>query len=314
MLKVAITGANSFIGSHLIEKLSSLNVTINALYRNAPRMNNHYNNVHFYSGNLLESATLKDFIKGCDVVINLSYLWEHDCTQNLEAIRNLADTCVSHKIKRFIHCSTTSVYGTVVINSVDEDTPCNPQTEYAKTKFALENYLLEHYISSFEIMILRPTQVFGPRGKNLLKLADDLIKGSSLKNYLKSSLMAKKPMNLVCVDNVVGAIEYLVYLKKSNKFIYIVSDDDAKANNFHQVESYLMSQLKIPDYFFPYCSLPLFLYKNLSRIMGKGSINPKTIYYGKNLTDAGYIKPVKFEDGLAKFMEWYKLRIGNKVR
>lgn len=309
MLKIAITGANSFIGSHLLEKLSHLDLTINALSRNSHLQNTFYNNVTLYSGDLLEPSTLECFIKGCDIVINLSYLWEGSYTQNLEAIENLAKICAFHKIKRFIHCSTTSVYGEIKENIVDEDTHCNPQTEYAKTKRAIENYLLENYNDSFELIILRPTQVFGPKGKNLVKLADDLVRGSSFKNYLKSCLMAKKPMNLVCVDNVVGALEYLIHIKKPKELIYIISDDEVKENNFQHVENYLMNQFKIP-YLIPSFSLPLLFYKNFYQMLGKGAINPRSVYCGKNLSEAGYIKPVQFEEGLEKFVNWYRENIG----
>lgn len=305
MLKIAVTGASSFIGSHLLENLSRKNITINALSRNVQPTDIIYNNVTRYSGNLLEKKTLINFIKGCDVVVNLSYLWEENCAKNLEAINNLAILCADHQIKRLIHCSTTSVYGNIEADVVDENAPCSPQTQYSKTKLAIENYLLENHAHSFEIAILRPTQVFGPKGKNLVKLAHNLTQGFVIKNYLKSCLMAKRPMNLVCVDNVIGALDYLIHLKDLREHVYIISDDEIKENNFQHVENYLMNQLQTPPYFIPQLPLPLFLYKNFYRLICKGTINPNIVYLGKNLTKSGYIKPVSFEEGLTKFINWY---------
>lgn len=305
MLKIGITGANSFIGTHLLEKLSRQNLTIHALSRTQQISNISYDNVSFYTGNLLDGSTLLNFIKGCDVVVNLAYLWEENYTQNLQSIENLAKICAANDIRRFIHCSTTSVYGNVLTDIVDEKPPCNPQTNYARTKLAIENYLLENYSNIFELAILRPTQVFGPRGKNLVKLADDLSQGSAFQNFLKSCLMAKRPMNLVCVDNVVGALDYLIHLNRFDNLIYIISDDEVEENYFHKVEQYLMDKLKIPDYFMPNLPLPLSVYKNFYRMLGKGTINPRTVYLGKNLADSGYIKPVSFKEGLTKFVNWY---------
>lgn len=123
MLKIGITGANSFIGTHLLEKLSRQNLTIHALSRTQQISNISYDNVSFYTGNLLDGSTLLNFIKGCDVVVNLAYLWEENYTQNLQSIENLAKICAANDIRRFIHCSTTSVYGNVLTDIVDEKTP-----------------------------------------------------------------------------------------------------------------------------------------------------------------------------------------------
>jgi nucleoside-diphosphate-sugar epimerase len=304
-MRIAITGANSFIGKHLLTHLASLeNVTINALAREHPSKGNKENIIN-YCGDLLERSTLNNFIENCDVIINLAYLWKTSAEENIRAIDNLAAICAQYNVKRFIHCSTISVYGDVKSDIIDENTSCNPKTNYAKIKWAIENHLLSNYAQTFEIAILRPSRVFGPGGKNLLKLAHDLKNGSRFNNYIKSCLSSKRAMNLVSVNNVVAALVHLVNKNAFENKIYLITDDEIKGNNYCKVESYLIKSLKAKSYLISPWPLPLFIYEFFYKFLGRGTINAKTIYVGKNLSEEGFVKPFKFHDELEDFVKWY---------
>lgn len=305
MQKFIITGASSFIGRHLLDELGQDHaIKVLSSKRDYPDFFN-VANITVHTGNLLDKNSLSSFVETDSTVINLAYLWQESQEQNLQAIENLATLCVKNNIKRFIHCSTTSVYGNIKTNMVDENSFCAPQSQYAKTKLALEKHLLENYRDKFEIAILRPTQVFGAYGKNLLKLANDLKNGSSLKNYMKSCLMAKRNMNLVSVKNVVSAIKFLAQAKHLQEKIFIISDDESEPRYYADIEAYLMQQLAIKNYNIPVLPLPLFIYKSVYKFFKKEDINPRTIYINKNLENMGFVKAAKFADGLASFISWY---------
>lgn len=106
--------------------------------------------------------------------------------ENTTTIQNIGEACVKVKIKRMIHCSTAIVVGRAHETNVDEDTICHPTDTYTYIKLTVERVLLEKYGDQFETVILRLTAVFGPGGKNLLKLANDLIYGNHITNYFKS--------------------------------------------------------------------------------------------------------------------------------
>nr|HAT8714112.1 NAD-dependent epimerase/dehydratase family protein [Legionella jordanis] len=305
MMKIAITGANSFIGQHLLKRLADEPVQVNALFNKSSSLTVEAENINWLQGNLLIPTNLNELLRNCDVVINLAYLWQGSKEDNLNALENLARLCIQNKVKRFIHCSTSSVYGSLQAKVVDENSPCIPKTDYAKTKLEMEKFLLNNYSSVFEVAIIRPTQVFGPGGRNLIKLADDIKYGSRIKNYFKSCLLSKRNMNLVPVQQVVEALCHLVQVKPLTKHIYLVSDDE-NTHTYSELEAYLMKRLNSKPYKFPKIPLPLFLYKNLYRLLGRGKINPKMLYLGKNLQETGYNQGDYFKTHLDEFIHWYQ--------
>lgn len=309
MYEIAITGANSFIGSHLLDLLSNRDdVEIKILiHKNSNTVKSNRRNISMFRGDLLKPETLTGLInQGCTVV-NLAYLSERSKQENLTAITNIVETCAKSKIRRLIHCSTAAVAGRISNNIVTENTICNPINEYEITKLEIEKLLFEKSRDKFEVVILRPSAVFGPGGKNLLKLADDLRKGNRTVNYLKSCLFNTRRMNLVYVSNVVSVIEFLIRTEnKIDSEVFIISDDEYSSNNYRFIENYLIKNLGYKDYMIPNIPIPAFVLKVLLKLGQKSNINPAIVYDCHKLLNTGFKKPTLFEDGLANFVNWYK--------
>jgi nucleoside-diphosphate-sugar epimerase len=218
------------------------------------------------------------------------------------------NACVAAKIKRIIHCSTVAVVGPTSEKNVTELTQCRPISSYGKTKLKIENIIIETGRNNFEVIVVRPTSVFGPNGAPLQKLTNNLIvSGAKLTNYLRSSLFGVRSMNLVSVANVVAAIEFLINERKKIYFeIFILSDDDSSLNNFIGVENYLINYFKLDGYSIPRMKLPLVFLELILRIMRRNSTNPKCIYLSNKLKNWGFNKPVKLDEALAEYALWYK--------
>ena len=306
---IAITGATGFIGLHLLDHLAhQKDIQIRMLiHRDINNKILNRDNIIYVEGDLLKFETLnKLIVPGCTVV-NLVYLRDCSKQENLSAIANLAEACAKAKIKRFIHCSTVVVAGNVKDDVITEKTPCSPVNIYEKTKLKIENLLLEKYGGLFEVVILRPTAVFGPGGKNLLKLANDLRYSNRIINYLKSCLFNYRKINLVYIDNVVSSIAFLIDTdKKIDREIFIVSDDEYHANNYRDVEQFLMRSFGYKDYLLPRVPLPFFILTSILKLAGKSNLNPTSVYDCQKLLSAGFKKPVLFEEGLVCFTDWYK--------
>jgi len=309
---VVVLGAGSFIGSHLLAALAlRQDLQVRALVRqHVGPTESEAAGIQMYKGDLLQPEALSRILaKGC-TVINLAYLRQADLAANLEAITNLAEACAGTQIKRLIHCSTATVAGKTKVNPVDESSPCEPCTNYDATKCAIERLLLDRYKTQFELAIVRPSAVFGPNGKNLLKLAHHISKGNRLANYVKSCLSHSRSMNLVCVDNVVAAILFLSdTANKLSDSIYIVSDDDDARNNYRSVEKHLMQRLGTADYKLPVVPLPHSFLKMILKLSGRSCSDIMRVYLGRNLTAAGFVKPVGLKDGLDRFAAWYRERL-----
>ena len=307
---VCVTGATGFTGKHLVTSLlCRKEIRIRVLvHRNI--QDNLFNNerITVIKGDLLCPETLDRFCEKNATIINLAYLREQPRQNNLAAINNLLDSCEKAKIQRFIQCSSISVFGRVSIDSVTENTPCNPLNDYEITKMKIEEAIFKRVHSVFKTVILRPTAIFGPGGKNLLKLANDLKSKHKIANYIKSCLFSKRKMNLVSVYNVVAAIQLLMQMdnRKINREVFIISDDEAEANNFSYVENYLLKSLGLAAYPFPTIPVPKLVLKMLLKIVGKSNYNPCTVYSCQKLQEIDFKKTISFEDGLADFVSWYK--------
>lgn len=306
MTHIAVIGASGFIGENLLADLAERRESeVRVLTRSRKVGSQNGSHVFFIEGDLLKPETLDVlFEPGC-TVINLAYLASGSKRDNLDAMTNLAEACARKRVKRLIHCSTAVVAGSSKEDWVDESTLCNPVTEYEKTKLEIESVLFEKSLGVFEFTILRPTAVFGPGGKNLLKLAKELEMDSLWSNYARSCLFYRRSMNLVCVENVVAALIFLLDADgKIDREIFIVSDDDAPMNNYRDIETRLLDKL---GKHFPVKSvpLPLMFLGVFRQILGKPAVNLTVKYSDKKLASFGFKKPQSLEDGIELFASYY---------
>lgn len=305
--RVVIIGASGFIGQHLIRELiKKEGIEIRVLVHQTPIKIQE--GISYIEGDLLRLSSLDDLLSEDSVVINLAYLPNN----NPQAMKNLAISCEKNRVKRLIHCSTAVVVGSTQTDFIREDTTCRPTSEYQISKFVIENDLLKLSKGKFELTILRPTAVFGDGGKNLLKLVNDLIDGNMLLNYSKSCIYGHRSMNLVSVENVVSALFFLLDSKNIDREIFIISDDDAKINNYRDVEERL---LKIFDksYCVPRVPIPKFILTTILRVIGKLSISPYVKFSDKKLCELGHIKTQAFDQALSTFAEKSKFLRSTRV-
>lgn len=305
---ISIIGASGFIGNHLLESLSTRQDTqIRVLVHRRAISYENYPNLIFIEGDLMNLNSLEDLVKPGCTVINLAYLTSSPIQDNLEAMRHLSGICAKNHVKRLIHCSTAVVAGRVNQDVIYENTICRPNSDYEVAKLRIEHVLMEGALNRFEISILRPSAVFGPGGKNLLKLAHELLKSNPWKLYLKSCLFNRRSMNLVCIQNVVAALVFLLDTEqKVDREVFIVSDDDSPINNYQDIENILMMKLKIMPYIVPRIPIPSILLNMLLYLTGKSIANSRVKFSDGKLSSLGFKKPIQLEIGLASFADWYK--------
>lgn len=304
-IAVCITGSTSFIGRHLIDNLLSGRMyQVRCLSRSPEGISFAGNGcASIFQGDLLVKKTLQEFLTPECTVVNLAFDPNATYRQNLQAARNLGFACAEMKIARLIHCSTAMVAGAVRDRIVDETTPCRPVSTYERSKFGIEGVLRASAKGKFDLVILRPTAVFGLGGRNLVKLLKALHRGSSAGNYLRSSLFNRRAMNLVAVETVVECIRFFVELDQEvNGEAFIVSQDEDPLNNFECVERIMMSAIGRLPYAIPKLPMPAFALGVALRFAGKSYIDPHRLFISRRLGEIGFLKRISLEDAIIRFV------------
>jgi UDP-glucose 4-epimerase len=176
-LKVVVTGAGGFIGSHLSDRLSTNNdlVLIDdfsiGLRENLREVEN-LTNVRILEADITERDTMLDVMAGADVVFHLAISclrtsinrpeMSHDI--NAGGTLNVCMAAREHGVKRFIYVSSSEIYGTAETAPMSEEHPCRPITVYGASKLAGELYALAYWRTyGVPVAVVRPFNTYGPR-------------------------------------------------------------------------------------------------------------------------------------------------------
>lgn len=297
---ITILGGTGFLGSHLIHFLSrDVNLNLTVLVHKDKRLCKQYPNVRFIKGNCFSKVSLpRAFTKNC-IVINLTYFG----LQSSLALDNISNMCIKFKSLKLIHVSTAIVDGSSSDNVITEDSPCYPESSYEIAKYRSEIFLKEKLKDKINLIILRPTAIFGENCKNLIQNLKFIKYKNIFLNYLKSCVFSERKMNLVSVENVASALLFLVNSKSIQDETFIISDDDDNLNNYRSIESLFLNKLN-KKYFIPPVNFPPFFLRSLLFIIRKSSTNPYKIYSDSKLAKFGFEKPFVFYSSLNKYMVW----------
>jgi len=309
--KICIIGGTGFIGRHLISELQNEayhNVRI--LTRDERISTSQHSPFQITQGDLLDPDSLNRFIAHDSTVINLAYLSGSSLNLNLKATENIIDACLKKGVTRLIHSSTAVVAGCIKDNVINENTACIPVTSYEKFKLEIENILIKRLNGKSELIILRPTAVFGRHGKNLIKVASDLVSMPALITSLKTALFYKRRLNLVCVENVVSAILFLIQINdRMDGERFIISDDDEKENNYFDIINLLANHFghrPVKVFYMPY---RYHILRMLLIASKRSNTNAHRNYSSKKLFGLGFKKSIQFSEGVRRFATWYQQSI-----
>jgi NAD dependent epimerase/dehydratase len=178
--RVLVTGADGFIGSHLVEHLLRAGTHVTALAQ--------YNSFNFWgwledissldqiqvvTGDIRDSHFCLSLAKNVDMVFHLAALIpipysyrapESYVETNIKGTLNLCQAALEGAVQKFIHLSTSEVYGSAKYIPMDENHPLQAQSPYSASKIGADAIATSFY-NSFQlpVIIARPFNVYGPR-------------------------------------------------------------------------------------------------------------------------------------------------------
>jgi len=179
---VLVTGATGFIGSHLVERLLHEGCAVRALahYRSDRRPGHlarldpgDLKRVELVWGDVCDRDLTIGATRGIDVVFHLaaligipySYQAPSSYVQtNVVGTLNMLQAARDWGVERFVHTSTSEVYGSAQYTPIDESHPLVAQSPYAASKIGADQ-LAESFYRAFDVAVVtvRPFNTYGPR-------------------------------------------------------------------------------------------------------------------------------------------------------
>lgn len=305
---IALTGSSGFLGRYMVRLLAeNVPVEIKGLTRQP--LASEYANVEYIRGDIQDLNNIRNFIEPDCTVINLAYSNITAHADAIEATERFVELCAESGIKRLIHCSSVAVYGRQS-GVVTEDTPCDPYDDYGKTKLAIDQILLDKTQGRFELVILRPTVVFGAGGDALMSLVSDLLHRNKIVNYLRSSLFGMRHTHLVPVEYVARAFLFCCqYEGKFARDIYNISMDESVLNNFYNVETILAQALEARVLPYPLLPIPKLILEAILMLAKRPVVNTRVVYSGDRLKNLGFSEEGDLESKLRDFAIFHRSRL-----
>lgn len=175
-----MTGADGFIGSHLAEALVEEGARVLALCQynslnqwgwleDSPRVSD----MEVVTGDIRDSHFCSGLTNNVDIVFHLAALIaipysyrapESYVDTNVKGTLNLCQAAMKSGVQKFVHTSTSEVYGTAQYVPINERHPLAPQSPYSASKIGADAMALSFYYSfNVPVVVARPFNAYGPR-------------------------------------------------------------------------------------------------------------------------------------------------------
>lgn len=323
-LKVLVTGATGFIGSHVADKLLAKGYEVRCIARRTSNLRwLEGKDIQIISASLGDKASLREAVAGVDYIYHVAGLtfarnFDEFIAGNRDATRNLLEVAseFAPNLKRFLFVSSQTVVGPSpsLDKPIDETTPCNPLTSYGKSKKAAEDVVLS-FKGKIPFTIVRAPAVYGPRDTAIF----DIFR--TVKMGLGTMIgFNEKFISLIHSEDLSRGIIEAAESTKALDNIYFVSSE----------EFYTWKQLidiignKMGKKFILKLRLPhsvVLTVAGISEFFGKFSSKPPVFNYEKGIdfiqtywtcstqkaiNDFGYRQKMSIESGMEDTIKWYK--------
>ena len=275
---VCILGATGFIGARTLRRFAGREVRV-------------------LQGSADDPAALDRTLLADCVVLNFVYGGAADARRIAEAV---GAACARRKVRRLVQVSSIDVYGTTPGALIDEGSPCRPETDYQRAKYACEEIFAA--ATAYEVVILRPAAVFGPGGRNLESLAQRVLRQPWPLRYARACAMGRRRMHVVDVEHVAAATQWAAsapLAEPAERFI--VAQDEEAQNNYASLEAFFVQHLGRAAYPLPPISVPAGVQRLALRMA-----EPQRRYSSAKLAARGFRGPRPFAAALDEYADWMR--------
>lgn len=322
--KYLVTGANGFIGSHIVDSLVTKRKRVKILIRKNSNINNieeHIRNksIEIVYGDLRDKESLKKALDECTIICNSGALTDLSASHkdlfdvNVHSLKTMLELASKRPISRFVQISSIGAFDKhhSVIN---ERTPLNPINSYELSKVEGERIALSFFKEKrLAVTILEPSAVYGRRVNIGFPYMLEVLR----KEMMRYPVNENNLLNLVYVTDVVEAIELAIEKEKAIGERFIIGGE--KSYTYKEIVEAAAYELGIPP---PTKHIPLSIAKSfvfvnqcISKIR-KRKPELVTNYFDYITTDMniditkartilGFKPKVELKEGMREMVDWY---------
>lgn len=315
MKTILVTGGAGFIGSnfvgHIFKKYKDYKIIVLDALTYAGNIENISQDVRsserfeFWYGDVNNIDLVSDLVGRSDVVVHFAaethvarslYLNRVFFVTDVLGTQSVANAVLKHidRIERFIHISTSEVYGSALYEPMDENHPLNPTTPYAAAKAGADR-LVHSYVVSYDIpaVIIRPFNNYGP-SQHLEKVIPRFITSALLGEPLTIHGDGSAARDWIFVEDTAEAVDKAVHAPL----------DKVKGEVFNVGVGVSISILKIAEMI---CDIFGLDRKQLEFVEERfGQVKKHISSTEKSTSVIGFKPNVDFNEGIKRMIEWYK--------
>jgi len=317
-----VTGANGFVGSHLVDYLLSKNFEVRCIVRKSSNLRwLKDKDVKIFDCGLFDKEGLREAFKGANYIFHVAGVVKAKNEEgyfrgNVESTKILLEVAseVKDHIKKFIMVSSQTVSGPSLEGKpVTEETEPNPLTTYARSKLKQEQLVLS-YKDVFPVTICRAPAIYGERDTEIFIYFQVFNRGLTTMIGFD-----KKELSLLHVADLAEGLYLAALSEKANGEIYFISSE--KFYTWDEIGAITSRVLNKKAFRIRIPHLIVFIIAVVAQFFAMFSSKPATlnIEKAKDLTqrywtcdtskamkDLGYRQKVSAEEGIKRTCEWYK--------
>lgn len=180
-MKLLVTGGAGFIGSnfvrHILEKRKDIQIIVLDALTYAGNIDNYSKSIWedanfcFFHGDIRDETLVKNLVRNVDKVIHFAAETHVDrsidnsdpfISTDIKGTQVLLETIRKHPVERFIHISTSEVYGSAEKVPMDEEHPLKPLSPYAAAKTGADRLVYSYFFTyDLPVVIIRPFNNYG---------------------------------------------------------------------------------------------------------------------------------------------------------
>lgn len=303
-MRVLVTGGSGFIGSHVVDKLRERGIRVRVFDMVMPTFRD---DIEFYHGSLLDLEALRMAMSGIDAMFHLAAVADvkdvyedphYSESINVRGTINVLEAARRSRLQRMVYGSTTWVYSETTEQYVTEETPLHaPSHLYTATKIASEYYCLSYSkLYGLPVTILRYGIPYGPRARD----------GAVIPIFVRKAL-AGEPLTIAGDGGQFRKFVYVEDLAEGN-VLALKSIAKDRIYNLDGAEKVTIRQIA----------------ETIKKLLGDvkieqvpprpGDFSGKEISSERAKTELGWEPRVSFEEGMCRYIAWYREREQVRVR